>query len=161
MNAIAGLRTDTDARTLVIERTFDAPRALVWEAWTKREHMLQWSCPHGFRITECDGDVRPGGAWRSCMVSPEGTEHRNGGVYKEVAPPERLVFTFAWKDETGKPGHETLCTVTLKEEGGKTRMTFRQEVFESVSSRDGHADGWSQSFERLAAYAPTIAVEGG
>jgi uncharacterized protein YndB with AHSA1/START domain len=66
-------------------------------------------------------------------------------------PPERLVFTFAWEgDEDGEPGHETLVTLSFAEEGGRTRMTFRQAVFTSVESRDAHEGGWSEAFERLA-----------
>jgi len=159
MAATASAKAMPDERVLVITRVFDAPRTLVWKAWTEREHLVRWSGPHGFTVTHCEGDIRPGGTWRSCLRSPEGVDHWNSGVYREIVPPERLVFTFAW-EEDGKRGHETLVTVAFAEEDGRTRMTFRQAVFETVSSRDGHADGWSQAFERLAAYAPTIGAEG-
>ena len=90
------------------------------------------------------------------MRSPQWGDLWNGGVYREIVEPERLVFTFAWEDENGRRGHETLVTVTFAEEGGRTKMTFRQAVFESVEDRDGYAGGWSESFERLAAHLATL-----
>ncbi len=137
---------------LVITRILDAPPSLVFKAWTEPEHLVHWSCPHGFTLTHCEGDVRPGGAWRSCMRSPEGRDLWLGGAYREIVEPERLVFTHAWEDETGKRGHETVVTVTLAERGGKTEMRFHQAFFESVESRDGHRGGWTECFDRLAAH---------
>jgi uncharacterized protein YndB with AHSA1/START domain len=76
-----------------------------------------------------------------------------GGVYREIVPNERLVFTHAWDGEDGRPGHETRVTVTLADApGGKTKMTFRQAAFASKASRDGHEGGWGESFDRLAEY---------
>jgi uncharacterized protein YndB with AHSA1/START domain len=74
------------------------------------------------------------------------------GVYREVIAPERLVFTFAWEDENGQPKHETLVTVTFTEQNKQTLMTFHQAIFESVESRNSHQSGWSECFDRLAAY---------
>jgi uncharacterized protein YndB with AHSA1/START domain len=135
---------------LVITRTFDAPRERVWQAWTDANQMKQWSAPRGFTIPMSEGDLRVGGAWRAMMVSPEGKELKLGGVYREIVRPERLVFTHAWDDPTGKPGPETVCSVTLVARGNKTEMTFRQTGFASKEERDGHNDGWSQCFDRLA-----------
>ncbi len=132
---------------LVITRTFDAPRELVWKAWT--EDMDQWSAPRGFTIPVSEGDLRPGGKWHAVMVSPEGRELPLRGVYREIVPPERLVFTHAWDDETGKPGPETMVTVVLTERGGKTEMNFRQTGFDSVESRNGHVEGWNECFVKL------------
>ena len=146
------LRSPPATPVLEIVRTFDAPRAVVFAAWTRREHLVRWCAPHGFVVTHCDGDPRPGGAWRSCMRSPDGVDHRVGGVYREVVPDRRLVFTHAWDAQGGKPGHETLVTVEFAEPGpGQTRMTFRQTNFKSDASRDGHGSGWTEAFERLAA----------
>jgi uncharacterized protein YndB with AHSA1/START domain len=141
---------------LVIERVFDAPRELVFKAWTEPQHLVHWSCPHGFTLTHCEGDLEPGGRWRSCMRSPDGRDLWLGGVYREIVAPERLVFTHAWDDERGKPGHETLVTVTFAERGGKTAMTFRQAVFDSVAERDGHRGGWTECFEKLAAHLSAL-----
>lgn len=137
-------------RVLVLHRTFDAPRDLVFKAWTDPQHLMRWSCPTGFVLTHCEGDLRPGGAWCSCMRSPEHGDLWLGGVYREIRAPERLVFTHAWDSGPGKPGHETVVTVTLTERGGKTDMTFRQAEFESVESRDGHGAGWTECFDKLA-----------
>ncbi|HEU0053539.1 MAG TPA: SRPBCC domain-containing protein [Longimicrobium sp.] len=135
---------------LVIVRVFDAPRALVWSAWTEGERIRHWSAPHGYEITHGEGEARPGVAWRSCMRSPEGHELWLGGVYREVVPGERLSFTHAWEGDDGRPGPETLVTVELADaDDGKTRMTFRQTGFTSVVTREGHRGGWEQSFERL------------
>ena len=84
------------------------------------------------------------------MRSPYGSDHRLRGVYREIVPPERLVFTHAWIDASGTPGPETIVTVTLAERDGRTEMTFHQGIFASVAARDGHQQGWSSCFERLA-----------
>jgi uncharacterized protein YndB with AHSA1/START domain len=141
--------TTAQERELVIIRVFDAPRELVFKAWTDPEQLKQWSAPQGFTVPVAEGDLRPGGKWRSMMRKPDGTELWLGGVYREIVEPERLVFTHAWDDEHGKPGHETVVTVTLVERDGKTEMTFRQGVFKSVESRDGHNGGWTECFDRL------------
>lgn len=136
-------------RELVITRVFDAPRDLVWKAWTEPERMKQWLAPQGFTIPVNEGDLRAGGTWRACMRKPDGTDLWLGGIYREVVEPQRLVFTHAWDNENGKPGPETLVTVTFTERDGKTEMNFRQSGFESVDSRDGHAGGWGECFDRL------------
>src|SRR3546814_17868557 len=87
------------------------------------------------------------------MRSPEGTEHRIHGVYREIVPPEKISFTWTWVDEQGDPGPETLVTVTLEEagtDGAHTKLTLHHAVFESVTARDAHGVGWSESFDRLA-----------
>jgi uncharacterized protein YndB with AHSA1/START domain len=136
-------------RELVIARTLDAPRALVFAAWTDPRRALQWWGPVNYPAAHAEMDVRPGGAWRICLRSTEGgPDLWQGGVFREVVPPERLVFTFAWEEE-GERGLETLVTVTLAEAGGKTRMTFRQTPFQSDKERDGHRWGWNSAFDRL------------
>jgi len=135
---------------LIIRRTFNAPRALVFRAWTEPQLLAQWSCPRGFTCTEQHGELRVGGAFFARMRSPEGTEHRLRGVYREIVPPERLVFTHCWVDESGTAGPETLVTVSLAERDGCTAMLFQQGIFASVEARDGHGQGWGSCFERLA-----------
>jgi uncharacterized protein YndB with AHSA1/START domain len=97
-------------------------------------------------------DVRPGGMFRACLHAPDGTDHRVRGMYREIVPPQRLVFTHAWEDENGGLSPETIVTITFTAHGGKTQMTFHQAIFESMASRDGHRHGWSESFDRLAEY---------
>ena len=145
---------------LVMRRTFDAPRELVFRAWTESQLLAQWSCPRGFTFTEQRGELRVGGAFFARMRSPEGTEHRLRGVYREIVPPERLAFTHCWVDESGAPGPETLVTVSLTERDGRTEMLFRQGFFTSVEARDGHEHGWSSSFERLTELLREVGPEG-
>lgn len=135
---------------LVITRVFDAPRELVWKAWTDPEMMKEWSAPRGFTLPVSEGDLRPSGAWRAQMRKEDGTELGLGGVYREITAPERLVFTHVWMDENGKPGPETVVTVTFIDRSGKTEMNFRQSGFDSVESRDGHGEGWNECFAKLA-----------
>lgn len=141
-------------REILLTRTFDAPRELVFEAWTEQGHLMKWLCPKDFAVLYVDVDLRPGGAWRSGMKAPDGEEYYMRGIYREVAPPERLVFTHSWEDskEPGhEPGHETLITVTLRDLGNKTEMTFHVAGLTSDESRDGQKQGWSEAFDNLAA----------
>lgn len=144
------------ARELVIVRVFDAPRDLVFATWTQGEHLARWSAPEGMTITIGESDVRPGGAYRCTMRGPDGAEHRLRGVYHEVVPPERLVFTHVWEDADGQPLDPTIVTVRFTAEGSMTRMHFHQAVFESIASRDGHAEGWESCFRLLDAYLETL-----
>ena len=141
---------------LKITRVFDAPRALVYRMWTEKHLMSRWSCPEGFTIPSSDADVRVGGHWRAHMRSPAGEDYRLQGIYREIVPGERLVFTHAWLDEAGRPGPETLVTVSLMEERGKTRMDFIQTGFESVSSRNGHEDGWLECMQKFEALLDAV-----
>ena len=137
---------------LVIRRTFDAPRALVWRAWSERELATKWG-PKGFTTPEREMDLRPGGAWHARMISPEGKEYRQHGVVLEVVPQERLSFTFIW-DET--PDVEMTVTVTLADRGDRTEMTFVQTGFDSIGSRDGHEGGWNEAFDQLTGVVDEI-----
>jgi len=142
----------TAGRDLVITRLIDAPRPLVFKAWTDPEQIARWWGPKGFVTVDHDMDIRPGGSYRFTMRSPEGTDHRKRGVYREIVEPERIVFTFAWVDPDGLPGHETLITVTFKEDGTKTKLTLHQGGFDTTAWRDDHQVGWSSCLERFAEY---------
>ena len=135
---------------LRIERTLPAPRRAVYRAFTEPEHMLQWFGPHGFVATTVQLDVRAGGAWRGGMRGPDGKERVASGVYREVVPEQRLVFTYAWEDG-GERGHETVCTVELSDAGRMTRLVFTQGPFETSAATEGHQGGWSEAFEKLCA----------
>jgi uncharacterized protein YndB with AHSA1/START domain len=134
---------------LTITRVFDAPRELVFKAWTDSAHGNEWSAPRGFTVAAFEADLRPGGAWRLGMRTPEGKELWAGGVYREIVPPERIVSTHAWQNPDGRPGHATLMTVALAAQGDRTEMTFQQTGFETDEDRDGHREGWSECFDRL------------
>jgi uncharacterized protein YndB with AHSA1/START domain len=144
--------TQTAERELVITRVFDAPRELVWKAWTDREMGLQWAGPKGFTAVDFELDARRGGTWHLTMRSADGNELTNRGVVREAVEPERLVFTFAWDNDDGTPGREMLITIDFANVGGKAEMTFRQGAFDSVEDRDGHIEGWNESFDKLEAY---------
>ncbi len=152
MDTRTSIDADERERELVITRIFDAPRHLVFRAWTEPDRAARWWGPQGFVTTYWDMDIRPGGAFRVCMRSPQGTEHWKRGVYREVVEPERLVFTFAWEDAEGKPGRQTVVTVTFGERGDKTELMLRQGVFETVATRDDHRRGWTSTLQRFAEY---------
>jgi uncharacterized protein YndB with AHSA1/START domain len=103
-------------------------------------------------VTPHESDIRPGGRFRICMHAPDGSDHWLQGVYQEVVPPERLVFTHSWLDEEGNPQTDTLVTVTFTDLGGKTELTLRQTGFTSAASRDGHKSGWSSALDGLEQY---------
>lgn len=144
--------TQADDRVLALTRVFDAPQALVFKVWSAPEHLARWWGPRGFTVISFEADVRPGGAFRFGIRSPEGTEHWAHGIYREVERPARLVFTTAWEDSDGKAKHETLVTLSFAEEKGKTRLSFRQALFELVNARDLHEGGWSSTLDLLADY---------
>lgn len=131
---------------LEITRTFDAPKALVFKAWTEAERLAKWSCPKGFTITFGEMDLRVGGSWRVGMRDPGGVVHIARGEYLEIVPTDRLVMTHSWE---GGDGPVTTVTVQLSESRGKTTMTFTQTGFDSVASRDGHDGGWSEAMAIL------------
>ena len=142
------MTTETKQRELVITRTFDAPRDLVFKAWTEPERVVQWLGPKGFEGLEFKMD-EAGGTWHSKMRGPDGQVLTNGGRVLEYTEPERLAFTFKWDDGGSE---ETEIAITLVARGNQTEMTFRQGVFETTESRDGHRGGWSESFDKLGEY---------
>jgi uncharacterized protein YndB with AHSA1/START domain len=149
-------------RDLVITRIFDAPRRRVFEAWTEAEHLMRWFGPRGFTTPFCTIDFRVGGAFRYCMRSPEGRDYWGIGIYREIVSPERIVYTDAFTDADGNPvapshygmssSHpaETLVTVTFEEQNGRTKLTLRHGIPETVTERDGTQQGWNELFDRLA-----------
>ena len=107
----------TEHRELTIVRLFDAPRALVFAAFTDPVHLARWWGPHGFTNPVCEFDARPGGAFRIHMQAPDGTIHVTQGVVREIVKPERLVFTVALLEDDGSIRLENLTTVTFAEGG--------------------------------------------
>jgi uncharacterized protein YndB with AHSA1/START domain len=149
----AGSRTE-QREQLVITRVFDAPRDLVWQAWTAREHAVQWWGPKGFTARILEWADHPGGAWRAVMRSPTGEEYPQHGVMKELTPPEHLAFTLIW-DHDG-PASEMLVSVTLTARGDKTEMVFRKGPFRSEPQRQGEEGGWNEAFDRLEAHVTAM-----
>ena len=149
-------RVNASGPSLTLTRIFNAPRALVFAAWTQPMHMKPWAAPHGFTISDSEGEIRPGGHWRSCMVNPDGEKLWLRGVYREIRPVELLSFTHIWEEDDGTPENETLVTIQFEDLGDKTKMTFTQQFFASVESRDGHKGGWTQCFEKLDTFLATL-----
>ena len=137
--------------SLSLNRIFDAPRGLVFEAFTKKEHIDRWMCPHGFNISSSGGDLREGGEWHCVMISPQGERCAVSGVYQEIVPDDRLVFSHGWEGESGRTEHWTRVTIRFEDAGpGRTKLTVEQSIFRSVASRDAHIGGWSESLEKLS-----------
>lgn len=141
--------TEIAKRELTMTRTFDAPRALVFKAWTQPEHIVRWwGCPQTQKI-DFTNDLRVGGELRAEMSLEDGTLHVVIGTYLEIDEPERLSFTWDW--ESGGLGTETVVTIVLEEVGDQTRMTMTHRLFDTTELRDLHNEGWTESLGRLEA----------
>lgn len=147
--------TKPAARELTITRIFDAPRELVFKAWTDPVHLAQWWGPQYFTNPVCKVDARPGGALYIQMTDPDGVAYPVKGTIQEIVPPERLVFTTAsFEDEAGNPQLEGLNTVMLEDFQGKTRLTLHVTILKAAPkvawALDGMNEGWSGSLDKLA-----------
>jgi uncharacterized protein YndB with AHSA1/START domain len=146
---------------LVLERVIDVPRDLVWKAWTTPEHIVKWFTPKPWSTKECEIDLRPGGMFRTVMVSPEGKEFPNMGCYLEVVPNERLVFTDALLPGY-RPSENPFFTgvVSFATEGSGTRYTamaiHRDEAGKKQHEEMGFHDGWGKALDQLVAYVKTM-----
>jgi len=131
---------------LLIKRTFDAPRKLVFKVWTDPKHLAQWWGPRGFTTEVHEMDVRPGGVWRYSMHGPDSSDYPFDGVYVEVVEPERLVFDGSIHES---PKQRVWTEVTFADQGAKTEVTVRLFFsFESDATR-GASIGWNQQLDRL------------
>ncbi|MDX1374563.1 MAG: SRPBCC domain-containing protein [Burkholderiales bacterium] len=153
----------------VIERLLDAPRERVWRAWTEVEHLVHWWGPKGFTVTHCTVDLRPGAMMHYCLRAPDGGKMWGRFVYREIVPPERLVWVNSFSDEKGgitrhpmAPDwpREMLTTVTFAEENGRTRVRVHWIPIDASETerrtfdqgRDSMNQGWSGTFEQLEQY---------
>jgi uncharacterized protein YndB with AHSA1/START domain len=147
----------TAERSVTITRVLDAPRDLVFRLWTEREHMAQWWGPRGFTNPVCEMDVRVGGAIRIHMRAPDGTVYPMTGTFREITPPQRLVFEAVAEDHDGNALLRSLTTVTFADEGGKTRLTVHADAVGlsplAPQMLAGMEAGWTQSLEKLAELA--------
>ena len=145
-------------RQIRLTREFDAPRALVFEALAKPEHVAHWLRPMGMSMPVCEADLRPGGTWRFVHRDANANDYSFHGQFREIVPPERIVRTFEFD---GLPGHVAVETLTLDDLGGRTRLTVTS-AFDSVEDRDGMLQsgmerGASESYDLLAEYLRTLA----
>jgi uncharacterized protein YndB with AHSA1/START domain len=139
--------------SVTLTRVFDAPRALVWKAWTDPKMMAQWFGPRGFTSTVPELDVRVGGGLRIVMHGPDGNDHPMKGVFRAVIAPERLVFTNIAIDNDGKHLLEGETTVIFVENDGKTTLTLKTHAVGLVPIAPkmlaGMDAGWTQSIDKL------------
>jgi uncharacterized protein YndB with AHSA1/START domain len=138
---------------LVITRNLKAPPARVFAAWTDERLSSAWWVPNGCTLLSCELDVREGGVWRRRMRVPDGSAITKHGVYREIVPSERLVFTYNTEYADGTIDPETLVSLTFEPlDGGKTRFTLTHSGFWDEASRVSHTGGWTGAVERLAAF---------
>jgi uncharacterized protein YndB with AHSA1/START domain len=147
---------DPMRRELTIVRSFAAPRALVWQAWTDPKHLAKWWGPDGFANPVCEVDLRVGGALKILMRARDGKEYPMGGVFKEIVAPEKLVFTNAPVNQKGEPLIDGVTRVTFVERDGKTEMTLHTRAVglapEAGFMITGMGAGWSMGIDHLAAF---------
>lgn len=162
-------RTEKEKRNLAtrddelkLDRTFEAPLALVWRMWEHRDHMIRWWGPEMFTCTELDWELTPGRPWRAAMASRAYNRRVSlmSGVIRDVEKHKRIVFTFAWDEDSGRD-LETLVTVTFAEKDGATIQTFHQAPFSGVEVRDSHVGGWNSLFNKQQVYAENLAIAEG
>ncbi|WP_029088502.1 SRPBCC family protein [Brevibacterium album] len=152
MSTHTGASAPSTAPEFTIARTFDAPRDLVWRAWTEVEHLAGWLHPFGVTTDSISFDVREGGLYRYTMTNEEtGEQYPTGGVFLEVAPQERLVFTWGSPDDSAEEA-ASVITLTFTEDGERTEMVFHQRGFAGAPG-DGYVyDGWDEALNNLAAH---------
>jgi uncharacterized protein YndB with AHSA1/START domain len=154
--AVAEKTKPSVEREITLTRVFDAPRARVFAAWTDAKHLAGWWGPKGFTNPVCEVDARVGGAIRIHMRSPDGSVFPMKGEFREIVPPQRLVFTNIAVDAQGNHIIEGLTTVTFTEAGGKTTMTLhtrgRAMVDYAAAYLAGMEAGWTGSIDKLQAW---------
>ena len=152
------LTTPSD-REIVMTREFDAPRELIFEAHSSCEHVNNWWGPRKYSFELCEMDFRPGGKYRFVHRGPDGVEeHGFRGEYREIVPPERIVWTFEWE---GMPGHISVDTLTLEDLGSGRTKLIAHSLFDSKEDRDGMLqsgmeEGAGETYDRLAEFVQTL-----
>lgn len=153
---------NTTDREIIITRTFDAPRELVWEAMTNPEHVVKWWGPNGFSTTIENMDLRVGGMWKHVMHGPDGTDYPNKSVFTEIVKPERIKYSHGGSKKGG-PAAQFEATWTFEALGDRTRVTIHM-LFPTAADRDtviktyGAIEGGKQTLARLAGYLPKMDV---
>jgi uncharacterized protein YndB with AHSA1/START domain len=135
--------------SLTLKRHLKASPAIVFAAWTDPEKVKRWMGPGEITASVAECDARSGGRYRWVMRKPDGEELEVGGVYREVVPNEKLVFTWAWKST---PERESLVTVLFKPDGDGTLLTLTHEQFIDGEARDAHQGGWNSALDKMEKY---------
>ena len=153
--------TQANSKDIVIERVFDAPRALIWKAWTDAELVSQWWGPRGMKTRVDELDLRPGGSWRYVMVGPDGSEYPQNGVFREIVPPETIVMSAEFPYAPDDPA-EVVLTYHFDDLGDKTKLTMRIAHPSAEERRKqeamGVVEGWRSNFDSLDDYLATLAA---
>lgn len=148
---------------LEVEREFNAPLEVVWKAWTNAQQFKKWWGPKDFSCPYAKMDFRTGGTYHNCMRSPEGDNYWGTGVYKEIIPMRKIVFTDSFADDLGNVVPATnygmgkefpltyLVTLLFEEKDGNTVMTLYHEGMPDEESKKMAAEGWNGAFDKLAA----------
>ena len=167
-------KTMSAAERMTITRVFDAPREVVWKAWTNPEYVMKWWGPKGFTAPVCRMDFRVGGKYLCCMRSPDGQEFWNGGEYHEIVPNEKIVSSMYFADANGNKvdasaygiEHEAIegevYDVVLFEDlgNGQSKLTFIGNETAEDATKSGQAEGWNQILEKLAGVVAELAGTG-
>jgi uncharacterized protein YndB with AHSA1/START domain len=141
--------TVTAKPSLTLKRRLNAPPKKVDAAWTEPEKIPTWFGPEKIETLRAQADARVGGGFRVVMRSADGEEHDVSGIYREVVPNEKLVFTWAWRST---PERESLVTILIKPDGGGSLLTLTHEQFFDEAARDRHAEGWAGCLDKLEHY---------
>jgi uncharacterized protein YndB with AHSA1/START domain len=134
--------------SLEVRRTINAHRERVFQAWTRPEDVKQWAAPGAMTTPVAEVDLRVGGRFRIEMHAPDGARHVAIGEYREVKPPERLVYTWSWEDTSVR---DSVVTVEFTQRGQATEVVLRHDRLPDANSRDRHAEGWAGCMEKFAA----------
>ena len=162
--------TVNEKERMVITRVFDAPRALVWKAWTDPQYVMQWWGPKGFTAPVCKIDFRVGGKFLCCMRSPDGQEGWNGGEYYEIVPHEKIVYSMYFADSNGNKvdpaelgiEHEAIGdardVVIIEDYGnGQTKVTLIGNETIEDAKNSGQLEGWNEVLDKVAAVVAGLA----
>ncbi len=139
-----------------IRRLIRAPRQRVYDAWTKAEEVKAWHAPGPLTVSLAEMDVRPGGAYRIHMLAPDGKEHRAFGVFREVDPPRRVVYTWGWDGD--HPVKDSVVTIEFHERGDATEVVLTHAGILDEKERTDHASGWTAILDKFEAYATAEAA---
>ena len=152
-----------EEQDFIVERQFSAPRALMFQMFTRPEHLKRWWAPQPYTLPVCTIDLRPGGIWHYCMRSPEGQVSWARSVYREIVPPEKLVYTSTFADEHANPIEgipEHLTTVIFTEEAAKTRVSalvqFESAAALQVAVSMGMLQGMNMTWDYLVEYVQEL-----
>ena len=162
--------TVNEKERMVVTRVFDAPRALVWKAWTDPQYVMQWWGPKGFTAPFCKIDFRVGGKFLCCMKSPDGQEGWNGGEYHEIVPLEKIVYSMYFADSQGNKvdpaqlgiEHEAIedarDVVIFEDFGnGQTKLTMIGNETMEEAKNSGQVEGWNEILDKVAAVVAGLA----